>query len=396
MIAWHFTEMPYPHIPPLETIKSTRVSLSNRHFDPKIGAALYNRYLDEHMLADELGLNIMLNEHHQTATCLDVAAPLSAAILARQTKKARICILGNPVANRGEPVRIAEEMAMIDCISEGRLDVGFVRGVANEILPGNTNPTMTNERLWEGIDLAVEAWTHDGLFSFEGRFWHKRAVNIWPRPYQQPHPPVWVTGSHDVDNLRRVAARGFTFATFLQPHDVVRKLFDAYRESYVDNGVPGCGGVAYMPLVYTADSESEAMAGAQELLWYNRAGGHSEPQFRNPPGYNPVALNAKALRGDGPARDNARRNTPEQLLEQGIVVAGTPDQVVKRLRTFYERVGGFDHLLMMQQAGLLDHERTVRSMTLFAREVYPQIREWPGSAQRDVRVDELAGGKRAL
>ena len=115
MFAWHFTEMPYPHLPPLEPIESTRVTLPNRLFDPKIGAALYNRYLDEHLLADELGLNIMLNEHHQTATCIDVAAPLSAAILARQTKKARICILGNPIANRGEPVRIAEEMSMIDC-----------------------------------------------------------------------------------------------------------------------------------------------------------------------------------------------------------------------------------------------------------------------------------------
>src|SRR6185437_12119991 len=111
------------------------------HFDPKVGADLYNRYLDEHMIADELGLNIMLNEHHQSADCLDCAAPLPAAILARQTSKARICILGNPVANRGEPVRIAEEMAMIDCISRGRLEVGFVRGVPTEINPANSNPT---------------------------------------------------------------------------------------------------------------------------------------------------------------------------------------------------------------------------------------------------------------
>ncbi len=385
MIAWHFTEMPYPHIPPLDTIRSTRVSLPNRHFDPKIGAALYNRYLDEHMLADELGLNIMLNEHHQTATCMDVAAPLSAAILARQTKKARICILGNPVANRGEPVRIAEEMAMIDCISEGRLDVGFVRGVANEILPGNTNPTLTSERLWEGIDLIVDAWTHDGMFSFEGRFWHKRAVNIWPRPFQQPHPPVWITGSRDMENIRRVASRGFTFATFLQPADVVRTLFDYYREQYVDNGVSGCGGLAYMPLVYTADSEAEALAGADELLWYNRAGGRSEPQFRNPPGYAPVEVNAKAMRGSNTAADSVRRHGPAELMEQGVLVAGTPDQVVAQLRRFYDRVGGFDHVLMMQQAGLLDHERTVRSMTLFAREVYPQIREWPGAFSERAR-----------
>ena len=152
--------MPYPHLPPArhaehDAGRRCRAGI----FDPKIGADLYNRYLDEYMIADELGLNLMVNEHHQTATCIDVAAPLSAAILARQTRKGRICILGNPVANRGDPIRIAEEMAMIDCISRGRLDVGFVRGVPYEIFAANTNPTQTVERLWEGIDLVVKAWT---------------------------------------------------------------------------------------------------------------------------------------------------------------------------------------------------------------------------------------------
>src|SRR5215467_1075642 len=171
MQVWHFTEMPYPHLPPLEELSSIRVSLPSKHFNPKIGADLYNRYLDEYMIADELGFNLMLNEHHQTATCIDVAAPLSAAILARQTRNGRICILGNPVANRGDPLRIAEEMAMIDCICRGRLDVGFVRGVPYEIFAANTNPAQTVERLWEGIDLAVKAWTsHDEPFNFEGRF----------------------------------------------------------------------------------------------------------------------------------------------------------------------------------------------------------------------------------
>ena len=183
MKAWYFTEMPYPHLPPLDTLSTMRVSLESKHFDPKIGADLYNRYLDEYMIADDAGLNMMVNEHHQTATCLDVAAPLSLAILARQTSKGEICILGNPVANRGDPLRIAEEMAMIDCISRGRLSAGFVRGVPYEIFAANTNPTQTVERLWEGIDLIQKAWTsHDEPFNFEGKFTQRRAVNIWPRP----------------------------------------------------------------------------------------------------------------------------------------------------------------------------------------------------------------------
>ena len=124
MDAWYFTEMPYPHIPPHDEIEAMRVSLPNAEFDPVLGGQLYNRYLDEYMLADELGLEIMVNEHHATPVCINSAAPLSLAILARQTKRARLLILGNPIANRDDPIRVAEEMAMIDCISEiGRAHV---------------------------------------------------------------------------------------------------------------------------------------------------------------------------------------------------------------------------------------------------------------------------------
>jgi alkanesulfonate monooxygenase SsuD/methylene tetrahydromethanopterin reductase-like flavin-dependent oxidoreductase (luciferase family) len=377
MDAWHFTEMPYPHLPPQDDFSSHRVNLPNRHFDPKIGRDLYNRYLDEYVLADELGIEIMLNEHHSSAVCINAAVPLTAAILARQTKRARICILGNPIANRDDPIRIAEEMAMIDCISGGRLECGLVRGVPFEIFPANTNPTQTNERLWEGVDMLVKAWTiHDGPFNYEGRFWHKRAVNIWPRPYQQPHPRIWITGSSDKENIKLVAQKGYVFATFLQPHQNVRALFDLYRENYVGNGTPG--GLAFMPLVYTADSEAEAMAGAEELAWYIRT--KAEPQFKNPPGYVGLDLNVQALKGAFEGRTAAIRTQGlDYLREAGVLLCGTPDSVAKQIRRLYDLVGGFDHLLMMQQAGFLSHEKTVKSMTLFAKEVYPQIKGLPFS-----------------
>ena len=142
-------------------------------------------------------MEIMLNEHHQTATCVDPAAPLVLGALARLSKKARLLILGNPVANRRQPVRVAEEMAMVDVLSSGRLECGFVRGVPYEVLPANSNPVRMNERQWEAMDLIVKAWTsHDGPFSHEGRFFHHRNINIWPRPYQQPHPPIWVSHHH--------------------------------------------------------------------------------------------------------------------------------------------------------------------------------------------------------
>ena len=373
MQAWHFTEMPYPDLPPLDTLSTMRVSIPSKLYDPKIGAELYNRYLDEHMLADELGLNMLLNEHHQTATCINTCAPLSAAILARQTSKGRICILGNPVANRADPIRIAEEMAMIDCISRGRLDVGFVRGVPYEIF--DTNPTQTVERLWEGIDLVSKAWTTtDGPFNFEGKFTHKRAINLWPRPYQTPHPAIWITGSSDIENIKRAASRGFVFATFLQPHEKVKWMFDGYRSAYRDTGLPGGGGTAYMPLVYTADSDEDAEKGARELTWYLDA--KSEPQYRNPPGYVPVEYNVQALRGTFTGRTDAmRKQSIEYLRDQGVIIYGKPDDVAKQIKRLYGLVGGFDHLLMMGQAGHLNHEMTKRSMTLFAKEVYPQVKD---------------------
>ena len=376
MYAWHFTEMPYPNHPDPDTVPSVRVSLPSKHFDPKLGAELYNRYLDEHLLADDLGLNIMLNEHHQTATCLDVAAPLSGAILARQTTKARICILGNPMANRADPIRVAEEMAMIDVISKGRLDAGFVRGVPYEVFAANTNPTQTLERLWEGIDLCVKAWTtHDGPFNFEGKYWHKRQVNVWPRPYQDPHPPVWITGSSDKENIREVARRGFTFAMFLQPHEKVKEMFDAYRESSIyDDPEETRRHIAYMPLVATGETEEKAEGFAKKIAWYLQA--KTAPQFRNPPGYVPVAFNVQALKGKYSGRTDAvRAGGMDYLKEQGVMIYGTPDSVFEQIKTFYHNVGGFGQFLMMQQAGHLDHNETVKSMSLFAKEVYPRLRE---------------------
>ena len=266
---------------------------------------------------------------------------------------------------------------MIDCISGGRLECGMVRGVPFEIFPANTNPTLTNDRLWEGIDLVAAAWTRRGApFNYEGRFWHKRSVNIWPRPIQQPRPRIWITGTNGHENIKRVAREGHAFATFLTPWTNAKLVFDMYREHYVSNGLPG--GLAFMPLVFVADSEAEALSGMQELEWLLRL--KDAPQYRNPPGYSSLDLNVQALRGAFTGRSDAMRAKGlEYLREMGVVMYGTPDRVVAQIRTFYERVGGFDHLLVMLQSGFLDHARTVRNMTLFAKEVYPAVRGLPWS-----------------
>ncbi len=129
MKYWYFSECAYPYLPPDDTYDSIRVTLPNAYMDPRKAADLWHRYIDEWQTAESYGLNVMVNEHHSTATCANPSAPIIAGILARATSTARILILGNPIANRPDPVRVAEEMALIDVISRGRLECGFVRGV---------------------------------------------------------------------------------------------------------------------------------------------------------------------------------------------------------------------------------------------------------------------------
>src|SRR5207249_9613306 len=159
-----FSEMGYhPAWPQLGD--SYRVVIPNRLFDPKIGADLYHRYLDEWALCDDLGINIMTNEHHATATCADSVCTIPMAILARETKKVRLLALGMPIGNRNDPVRVAEEYSIIDVISRGRVEMGFVKGVPFEIAPANSNPADLVERFWEAHDLILKAMsTRDGPF----------------------------------------------------------------------------------------------------------------------------------------------------------------------------------------------------------------------------------------
>ena len=380
MKAWHFSENAYPYLPPADEYESIRVSLPNRNYDPAKGAALYDRYIDEWLIAEDEGVEIMLNEHHQTATCVDPAAPLVLAALARLTKKARLLILGNPVANRRQPVRVAEEMAMVDILSKGRLECGFVRGVPYEVLPANSNPVRMNERQWEAMDLIVKAWTsHDGPVTHEGRFFHHRNINIWPRPYQQPHPPIWVSTTTP-GGAGRVGARGYVQATFLTGYKGTPAIFDVLSQRLA-RGRPRAGtcrsiGWPMRRLLYTGESEAEARAGAEKLLWYMTA--NKVPlHFCYPPGYVPTPVHAQILRGAAIDQHAANRAnaTVDKAIEAGIMFAGTPDQVFRQIKQMYDHVGGFGHLLIMGQAGFLEHDETVRGIKTFAREVYPRLKE---------------------
>ena len=272
---------------------------------------------------------------------------------------------------------MAEEMAMVDVYSRGRLEVGFVRGVPYEMSAGNHRPTRMMECFWEAYDLILKAWTsHDGPFNWEGKYFHHRQVNIWPRPYQQPHPPVWITALSP-GSAQAVGERGDIVACFLTGFDGSKRVFDAYRARRAALGLSAAGldRFAYAALVYTGETDEEGYAGARKLMWYVEA--NKVPfQFTSPPGYHPPAAMAGALKGPASGVFKMFQNPKlESFMEHGLVFAGNPDSVYRQIVRFYEHVGGFGHLLLMGQAGFLDHQETVTGMNLFAREVYPRLKE---------------------
>ena len=129
MRTWYFSEMAYhPAWEKGIARGSLRVNFPNEAVDPVEAGKLLNRYLDEFRLCDEVGIDIMVNEHHSTATCMTVSVPMALAVIARETKKSRLLTLGHPIATRPDPVRVAEEMAWLDCLSGGRLEMGLVKG----------------------------------------------------------------------------------------------------------------------------------------------------------------------------------------------------------------------------------------------------------------------------
>uniref|UniRef100_UPI0012B7338D LLM class flavin-dependent oxidoreductase n=1 Tax=Streptomyces blattellae TaxID=2569855 RepID=UPI0012B7338D len=356
---------------------SIRVTFPNRHYDPRLGADIWHRNLDLYLHADSVGLDVMVNEHHATPSCIDSALAVISGALARQTTDARILQLGNPVANRRDPVRIAEETALVDVLSRGRLEVGMIRGVPYEVIPANSHPVGTNERMWEAHDLIKAAWTsHDGPFNYESENFQFRNVNIFPRPYQDPHPPIWFVAMSPGTNVK-LAEYGYVSASFLLGYDT-RPLFDVYRKQWRELGRPGEAPMdrfALMALVYCADTEAAARSGAEKLGWYLTGPTHQvAPQFNSPPGYNSVEATVRALRQRAAGQSVAGNLDLDSLNKRGTLIYGTPDSVYEQLLSLYKAVG-FGNLLLHGHAGHMEYEETSRSLTLLAQEVLPRLRE---------------------
>ena len=388
MQAWYLNENPYPFVPPhvLDAADSVRGSLPNRYCDPKIAADLFQEALDEYLLCDDIGINVVSNEHHAGINCLLGASPLILGILARQTRNVRILSLGTLITVRTDPVRVAEEYATADVISRGRLEIGFVKSGGSEMASGNANPIGIVERFWEAIDLVLKALSHrDGPFSWEGKHFTHRHVNIWPGPWQQPHPPLWAA-TGDPTTSAELGRRGIVNVMVFRTAEETMRAWGAYRKARTEAGLPepGPDRFGHTAFVYTGDTDEEGVRVGSKLLWFLNTGLRSAPQYgkflpgavlaelapalyatKPRPGVPPAARPAAGLIGI----------TAEQAMAKGLMFAGDPDSVYRQIREYRERVGPFEHLVLASRSGFMTHGEATKGLRLFAKEVLPRLRE---------------------
>jgi alkanesulfonate monooxygenase SsuD/methylene tetrahydromethanopterin reductase-like flavin-dependent oxidoreductase (luciferase family) len=356
---------------------SAWVTLPNSYYDPQKGAKLYNRYIDELVLADELGFDgVCCNEHHQNAYGLMPIPGVIAGALVRETKRCHVAVLGRALPLLTYPLSVAEEYAMLDNISNGRLIAGFVRGIGAEYHSTGVNPAESHDRFHEAHDLILQAWTRPGPFAFEGKYYHFQYVNTWPRPVQQPHPPIWIPsqGSRETIEWASHPSRKYTYLQTFSPVDQLARFMAMYQQQAEKYGYQASPQqLGWATPVYVSDSDEAARREARPHIeaFYNKFL-RMPVEMLLPPGY--LSLTSMAAVTDkirsGPA---AGGYTIEDLSAKGMIICGGPDSVVRQLETYQKQVG-FGKLIAMTQFGTLPHDLTVKSMELFAREVMPRLR----------------------
>ena len=377
LVSFHL--MPYRPLDLAEAAKhrSPWVVLPNRLYDPVKGAEEYARHIDALVYAEELGFDaIGVNEHHQTAYGLMPAPNLIASALIARTRRAKIAVLGRALPLASNPVYIAEEFAMLDNLSRGRLITGFVRGIGNKYHASGINPFFSHERYQEAHDLIVAAWTRPGPFTFEGTHYNLRYVNLWPRPYQQPHPPIWIPSMGSSETIKWAAApeRKYPFLVTFSGRDLVSRYLNMYRDQarqYGYEASPAQLGWA-VPL-YVADTDERARAEAKEGLESLFNDFLAVPwEMLLPPGYMSLTSMKNTIKMRKALGTRARM-TAEELIENGTAVVGSPKTVRAEIERLRDKTGA-DNLCTMLQFGVLSDELTRRNMEMFASEVMPHLR----------------------
>ena len=376
MKIYNFDLLAYPHVPK----EAPRTPVPSSYFDPVKGAANYNEHLEEMTYCEELGFDgVVFNEHHYSAYGTMPSPNLIAAALSQKTSRIKIGVLGNILPLRHHPVRVAEEYAMIDCLSNGRLIAGFVRGIPPEYIWYGVNPEESRGRFEEAYDLIMTAWTNP-VWSYEGKFFQLKDCAIWPRPMQQPHPPIWIA-ARSAESIEWCVKRHLPTAQVYQTTDQIEDTFDYYRKVARNEGwEANPDDFILCRHIYIDESDKKAQEIAEPAMRYfftvfNR--GFNEA-------INKGAVNQRLVaaltteRSFNYFRDGNRERRDfskfdwDGLVSTGYLIAGDPDSVAHQITAQMKQIGA-DHFMGMFHIGNLAHEKVLASLNFFKKEIMPRL-----------------------
>ena len=376
-VFW-FSEQPYGFVndDDLAQYESGRMHFPNTYFDPVKAHTLYGNYHDQYALADEVGFDgIMSNEHHSSYWCMKPSVNVDAAVIAKVTSRVKIAMLGNVIA-LSDPVKMAEEIAMLDCISGGRIISGFVRGTAVETLHAGISPTENRDRFEEAHDLIVKCWTTPGPFRWEGRYFPHRMVNPWVVPMQKPHPAVWFPGTGSPESVIWAAKRQYPYMNLGSLLDLTKQLKDIYFETAREEGYePGPEHFGYLIRCLVADTDEKAQEVGRTFLWTETHRQRGPVEFNDPPGYQSrEALRIKMSRPTIGTGTVGRRMSYEELQDAHNIIVGSPETVIQKLRYIKQTLDP-GYMLIYGNEGNMAHEDVMRSVELLGTKVIPAVKE---------------------
>lgn len=382
-----FQQAPYRHLP-LGFEKRHDSVVTTPYWDlvqPGLMQQDLNAFIAELMLGARLGFDgVAVTEHSQSSYDVVPNPNLIASILAYMTEleklEVAIAVIGRSLGKSREPLRIAEEYAMLDQISGGRLIAGFPIGLSYD---ANQNagipPIDTRDRYYEGRALVEKAWAAKEPFAWNGRFSKYPSVNLWPRPVQQPSPPRWVPGVGNPRTMQGVIERDdvYTYLSWFGPRLTGRRIFDRYWEIAQKLGKDiNPHRLAFLQVVLVADTDAEAERLYRDHLetHFRTSLGSIPPTGLGLPGYieRPGVEGLIRDPGDFGLAMRMRDITYAELVDARVAIVGSPDTVRQQIREFARefRVG---NLLVMTQVGSMPHELTEHNIRLFAREVLPHL-----------------------
>jgi alkanesulfonate monooxygenase SsuD/methylene tetrahydromethanopterin reductase-like flavin-dependent oxidoreductase (luciferase family) len=359
-----FSEMPYKPLEP-----TAKWPVPRRNYDPIIGSQLYREALQAFYRADELGFRILcINEQHSKPSNVTPSPNLLMADLATHTKQAKLLPYGSilPLHN---PLRVAEEYAMLDVLSKGRLMAGFIRGGASNHLAYSIPSRETRGRYEEAWELIIRAWTAEEPFPWRGKYFQFDIVNVWPRTYQNPHPPIWSSGLTD-RSIEWAALKGAGYTRWLSVTAASKLLLDKYRfyhRKYHDGADPQASQLGVARSVYVSkDGDAKAECEEHYLHFKDHVNTQIESPYRRIPEGGKIYMTGKILGAGKFSHEVAKRG--------GLHICGTPAEVVQEILA-QKKALGFGVFLANLNYGNMPQRKAMRNLETFAREVMPELEE---------------------